>query len=107
LVLGKPLGVTLLSWIAVRSGLASLPAEITWRDIIGAGFLGGIGFTMALFIAGLAFSDAASLESAKLAILGASLLAGVVGSLVLGGATRGHVRRSPGATDFLPAQNRV
>lgn len=85
LVLGKPLGVTLAAWLAVRSGLAAAPAETTWRHLHGAGWLGGVGFTMALFIAGLAFSDPAQLDTAKLAILTASLLAGLIGAVVLRG----------------------
>ena len=83
LVLGKPVGIVLASWLAVRSGLASLPAGVSWSHIHGAGWLGGIGFTMSLFIAGLAFTDAGLLTMAKLGILTASLIAGIVGSLVL------------------------
>lgn len=83
LVLGKPLGVTLASWLAVRSGVASLPANVSWRHIHGAGWLAGIGFTMSLFMTGLAFSDDAHLTAAKLGILMASLSAGIVGSLIL------------------------
>ena len=84
LLLGKPVGITLLAWVAVRLGIASLPPRVTWRMIGGAGLLGGIGFTMALFIAGLAFaSEPALLVAAKLGILGASLIAGLAGWMVL------------------------
>jgi NhaA family Na+:H+ antiporter len=83
LVLGKPLGVTLAAWLAVKSGIAALPEGVTWRHVHGAAWLGGIGFTMALFIAGLAFADADRLASAKLGILCASLVAGFVGYLIL------------------------
>jgi NhaA family Na+:H+ antiporter len=83
LVLGKPIGVTLAAWLAVRSGIASLPSGVTWQHVIGAGWLGGIGFTMALFIAGLAFPDADRLAAAKLGILGASFIAGIVGYILL------------------------
>jgi len=84
LVIGKPLGITLFSWFAVRAGLATLPADVSWRSVHGVAWLGGIGFTMALFIAGLAFSDAPDLlAAAKLGILAASLVAGVVGWYVL------------------------
>lgn len=84
LLLGKPAGITLLAWMAVRLGLASLPDGVTWRMIGGAGLLGGIGFTMALFIAGLAFAtDPALLVPAKLGILGASLIAGLAGWIAL------------------------
>ena len=84
LILGKPVGITLFAWVAVRLGAASLPHGITWRSIGGAGLLGGIGFTMALFIASLAFASAPGLlVAAKLGILGASLVAGLGGWLVL------------------------
>jgi NhaA family Na+:H+ antiporter len=79
LVLGKPVGITFFSWLAVRLGLATLPAQTSWRALHGVSWLGGIGFTMSLFIAGLAFADPSLLDSAKLGILGASLIAGVVG----------------------------
>jgi NhaA family Na+:H+ antiporter len=89
LLVGKPAGITLLAWIAVRLGWASLPQAVTWRSIGGAGLLGGIGFTMALFIAGLAFTRAPEiLVAAKLGILGASLIAGLAGWLVLRGGSR-------------------
>jgi NhaA family Na+:H+ antiporter len=84
LVLGKPIGITLASWLAVRAGAASLPAGIGWRALAGTAILGGIGFTMSLFIAALAFGDSAeSLTSAKLGTLAASLIAGVAGWMVL------------------------
>lgn len=83
LVLGKPGGVTLAAWLAVRLGLASLPAGVSWRQIHGAGWLAGIGFTMSLFIASLAFTDEALLAAAKAGILIASACAGMVGSLIL------------------------
>jgi NhaA family Na+:H+ antiporter len=89
LLVGKPVGITLLAWAAVRLGVASLPHGVTWRLILGAGLLGGIGFTMALFIAGLAFaSQPTLLVAAKLGILGASLTAGVAGWLALRGSSR-------------------
>lgn len=84
LLLGKPVGITLFAWAAVRTGIASLPPSVCWRAIAGAGVLAGIGFTMALFIAGLAFgAEPGLLVAAKLGIMGASLAAGVVGWLVL------------------------
>ena len=86
LLLGKPVGITLLAWLAVRLGAASLPEGVSWRMIGGAGLLGGIGFTMALFIAGLAFAnEPALLVAAKLGILGASVVAGVAGYIALRG----------------------
>jgi Na+:H+ antiporter, NhaA family len=86
LVLGKQLGVTLAAWLAVRSGVTALPAGVGWRHIYGAGWLAGIGFTMSLFVADLAFAGPAAaglLTAAKLGILGASLIAGVGGWLIL------------------------
>jgi NhaA family Na+:H+ antiporter len=83
LLLGKPIGITLASWFAVRARLASLPAGVTWGHIHGAGWLGGIGFTMSLFVAGLAFGDESLLKMAKLSILIASLFAGLSGSALL------------------------
>jgi NhaA family Na+:H+ antiporter len=89
LVLGKPLGITLLSWLSVRAGVARLPAEVRWPMLAGVSLLGGIGFTMALFIAGLAFRDPGMLDVAKVAILSASVVAGALGWMSLrGGAGR-------------------
>jgi NhaA family Na+:H+ antiporter len=83
LLLGKPIGIAGFSWLAVRMGMAALPSGVSWPMIAGAGVLGGIGFTMALFIAGLAFGDGALLEAAKFGILAASTIAGVGGWLLL------------------------
>ncbi len=83
LLVGKPVGITAAAWLAVRAGVAELPSGVSWRVLHGAAWLGGIGFTMALFIAGLAFSGTALLAPAKLAILGASVIAAVVGWTVL------------------------
>jgi NhaA family Na+:H+ antiporter len=82
LVLGKPLGIFVFSWGAVALGMARKPGDLRWPHILGAGLLCGIGFTMALFIANLAFEGGA-LESAKLGILLASLIAGVAGMVML------------------------
>ncbi len=84
LVLGKPLGILLASWTAVRVGVATLPAGVSWRMLHGVAWLGGIGFTMSLFIAGLAFSaHPALLTAAKLGTLIASVVAGIVGWTLL------------------------
>lgn len=83
LVLGKPLGITLASWLVVRSGVAVLPGGTTWRIIHGTSWLAGIGFTMSLFIAGLAFPDAGLVDASKLGILAASVIAGLVGWALL------------------------
>lgn len=79
LVIGKQIGVTLFAWLATRLGLATLPDDVSWRQISGAAWLAGIGFTMSLFIADLAFVDASPLASAKIGILSASLVAGTIG----------------------------
>ena len=70
-------------WIAVRSGIAVKPEAYSWRQLIGAGALGGIGFTMSLFIAGLAFPNPAEYAAAKIAIFIASIIAGVLGMIIL------------------------
>ncbi len=80
LVLGKPIGITLFAWIAVRLGLADLPRNVSLRQIFSASWLAGIGFTMSLFIAGNAFrGDLDLLDEAKAGILVASLVAGIIG----------------------------
>jgi NhaA family Na+:H+ antiporter len=83
LLFGKPIGIMLASVAAVRAGAAELPAGVTWRQVHGASWLGGIGFTMSLFIAGLAFADAAMLDVAKLGVIAASVCAGTVGYFLL------------------------
>jgi NhaA family Na+:H+ antiporter len=82
LVIGKPAGITLFSWLAVRFKIAVLPYKVHWRHMLGVACLGGIGFTMSLFIGGLAF-DGASLASVKTGILFASATAGVIGWSIL------------------------
>ena len=80
LFIGKPLGIFLFAWLAVRLGIASLPRGVSWRHIFGAGCLAGIGFTMALFIANLAFKASQEhLDQAKIGILAASLLSAILG----------------------------
>jgi NhaA family Na+:H+ antiporter len=83
LILGKQIGITSFTWIAVKTGIASLPAGISWRHIYGVAWLGGIGFTMSLFIADLAFGDAPDLQLAKVGILFASLISGIAGWSIL------------------------
>ena len=83
LLLGKPVGITVFSWIAVQLGLGKLPEGVGWRHICGVGCLGGIGFTMSIFITNLAFRNATFLLSAKAAILLASLIAGIIGWSIL------------------------
>ncbi len=83
LIIGKPLGITLFSLAAVLTGLCSMPGELNWKHIIGAGFLAGIGFTMSIFITLLAFDDPFIINNTKAVILGASAIAGVTGFLIL------------------------
>ncbi|PTM94108.1 Na+/H+ antiporter NhaA [Mycoplana dimorpha] len=83
LVVGKPLGITLAAWLAVRLGIAIKPDAYTWRQLLGAGALAGIGFTMSLFIAGQAFASPADFAAAKIAIFAASVIAGVLGVVIL------------------------
>ncbi|MFJ4431241.1 Na+/H+ antiporter NhaA [Pseudomonas sp. NPDC089395] len=79
LVAGKPLGIVLVSWLMVRLGWCSLPAGVTWRSITLIGLLAGIGFTMSIFIANLAFADPGALGAAKLGVLSGSVIAAVLG----------------------------
>ncbi|MCY3543525.1 MAG: Na+/H+ antiporter NhaA [Chloroflexota bacterium] len=83
LLIGKPLGIVLFAWIAVKAGLAALPHYVSWVQITGVGLLGGIGFTMAIFISSLAFSDAGLVTQSKLAIFVASIMTGILGYVFL------------------------
>lgn len=83
LVIGKQIGIVLLSWLAVRVGLAQLPVGVRWWYIYGLGWLGGIGFTMSLFISDLAFTEARFKDQATMGILAASLVAGLCGYVIL------------------------
>ena len=83
LVLGKPLGISLFAWLVVRLGWAELPSEVSWPQFLSATFLAGVGFTMSIFIANEAFDDPALLAEAKVAIIVASLVAGLLGWALL------------------------
>jgi Na+:H+ antiporter, NhaA family len=83
LIIGKPLGIWLFSMAAVGLGICSLPADLKWKHIVGAGLLGGIGFTMSIFIALLAFDQATFVNSSKIAVLIASAFAGGLGFIWL------------------------
>ena len=93
LVLGKFIGVSLFSWLAVRLGIARLPSGVEWKHLLGAAWLAGIGFTMSLFISRLAFSDLMLVEKATLGILAGSALSAVVGLVWLYRAGAGVERR--------------
>nr|WP_029596813.1 Na+/H+ antiporter NhaA [Flavobacterium sp. ACAM 123] len=83
LIVGKPLGIYLFSLLAVSVGICKLPSDMNWKTIIGVGFLGGIGFTMSIFITLLAFDDKTIISNAKFIILLSSLIAGVIGFVYL------------------------
>jgi|SRR5690606_14889656 len=83
LLVGKPVGIFASTWMALYSGVVAMPTGVTYKHILGAGILGGIGFTMSIFISGLAFGSGELLDSAKLGILLASTLAGILGWLFL------------------------
>ena len=83
LVIGKPVGILLFSWLAVRLKVAQLPAASGWLEIAGVGLLAGIGFTVALFVTNLAFIEPANTDAAKVGILTASVVAGLLGAAFL------------------------
>lgn len=83
LLIGKPLGIAVISWIVVKLGWADLPRKATWNHIIGIGILGGIGFTMSIFITLLSFKDTTLHSDAKIAIVIASVVAGITGFFLL------------------------
>jgi Na+:H+ antiporter, NhaA family len=89
LILGKPIGITALSWIAVKLKISNRPAGAKWKHIVGVGMLGGIGFTMSIFIALLSFADATHiLSEAKFSILTGSVFSAMLGSFLLSMATK-------------------
>jgi NhaA family Na+:H+ antiporter len=92
-LVGKPAGILLLSWLSLKVDLAQMPEGLGWRSLAGGGFLAGIGFTMALFIASLAFADDALLQSAKVGVLAGSLISAVIGIAILGAPTLRQTRR--------------
>lgn len=83
LLIGKPLGIILLSFSSVKLGFSELPRDLNWKIVAGAGLLGGIGFTMSIFITLLAFDNAELINSSKAAILLSSVVAGISGLLLL------------------------
>ncbi|MEJ5993113.1 Na+/H+ antiporter NhaA [Pedobacter sp. Du54] len=83
LIAGKFVGILLFSWLMVKIGMGALPENAKWRHMIGVALLGGVGFTMSLFISGLAFKAPIFIEQAKYGILIGSVIAGVMGSIVL------------------------
>lgn len=83
MVLGKTIGISFFAWLAVKLNISNMPLHVTMYQIIGVGFLGGLGFTMALFIANLAYTDPNLLSASKIGILLGSLIAGVIGFFVI------------------------
>jgi NhaA family Na+:H+ antiporter len=96
LLLGKQIGITTATWLAVKLKVADLPKGVTWRQIHGANILAGIGFTMSLFVASLAFTDPVHIAEAKMGILAGSLLSGVLGYLFLAGSSASDGDESEG-----------
>jgi NhaA family Na+:H+ antiporter len=83
LVVGKPIGIFLFTWLSIRLKFAEKPKGISWSQLFGVGILGGIGFTMSIFVTILAFSDTEIILNSKFAILVSSLAAGVIGFIWL------------------------
>lgn len=83
LIVGKPLGIFAVSLLAVKLGVCKLPSDLNWKSILGVGFLGGIGFTMSIFVTLLAFEDATIINNTKFVIILSSLVAGTIGYLGL------------------------
>ena len=83
LILGKPLGILILTFLVVKIGWCTLPSDMNWKSVFGLGFLGGIGFTMSIFITLLAFDNPVIINNTKLIIVLSSLIAGVIGFLFL------------------------
>jgi len=97
LVLGKPIGIVLASWLTVRLGWCQLPPDATWRGVLVVGCLGGIGFTMSIFVANLAFESEPLLNAAKLGVLAGSGCAAVIGLIVGKLIVRGERAGTPAA----------
>ncbi len=97
LVVGKLVGVTAFTWLAVRLRIGTLPADVSWRQFVGIGAVAGVGFTVSLFVTGLAFPEQALQDEAKIGILVASAVAGILGALIL--------RRTSGRAHPPPAGN--
>lgn len=95
LIVGKPLGITLTAWLVARFTRASLPSTLNWADVTAIGTLAGVGFTVALLIAELAYAGSPSLGAAKLAVLTASVLAGLLGAMTLVARGRHHAAIAP------------
>jgi NhaA family Na+:H+ antiporter len=100
---GKPVGILLFSFVAAKTRLGIVPDGVSWRQIFGAAWLCGIGFTMSLFIAGLAFDDEGLLSVSKIAVLVASLVSGICGCLVLARSRQPKAQENSPVTEFETA----
>jgi len=103
LAVGKPLGITAAAYVAVRAGFASLPRDVSWSTLHALAWLGGIGFTMSLFIATLAFEGPDLLETAKMGIMAGSVSAGITGALAMRWARTRDSRQAPALADDSPS----
>ena len=83
LLAGKVVGIVGFTWLAIRLRLATLPAAVNWRHVLGVAALCGMGFTVSLFVSAIAFDDAGLVDQAKIGVFGASLLAGAAGYAIL------------------------
>jgi len=103
LVVGKPLGIMAAALLVVRSGLGRLPTGVGWLEILGVSGLAGVGFTVSIFVADLAFDDPLRSGTAKIGVLAASLLSGVIGSAAL--AARNAAKQPDAASWDVTAGN--
>ena len=99
---GKPLGIFGATWLAVRFGVAGLPQGVSWRQLAGAALAAGIGFTMSLFIAGLAFPDPEAFRNARLSVVVGSILSAIGGAAVLWSAHRQRLKTAPEQAEPFP-----
>lgn len=102
LIVGKPLGMTLACYLAVKLGWATKPSEYSWRQLAGAGAMAGIGFTMSLFIASEAFPELADFAAAKIAIFAASISSAIIGVAVLWGSEAARSQQEEATADMAP-----
>lgn len=103
LIVGKPLGIFAVAYLCGKLGLVNLPKDLKWKNIFGVGILGGIGFTMSIFVTLLAFDDALVINNAKLIILCSSLIAGVIGYFVL----KSQLKHGEEELKELPEENKA
>ena len=107
LFVGKPVGIGVATWLAVRVRAGELPQGVAWRHVLGGGVVAGIGFTLSLYVASLAFADPNLINAAKLAILLGSLVAAIAGTALLSTAARSARAADPGGTGRVPSGDTV